>query len=70
MSAKDLMLKIAKSMNKSEKDFEKYIQALEDNFLDTVESLRDVTDEQWREDLKFPVGLINKIKKEFEQAQP
>jgi hypothetical protein len=36
---------------------------LEENFLDTADSLREVSDEQWRTDLKFPVGLVNKIKK-------
>lgn len=28
-----------------------------------MEALRDITDDQWRNDLKFPIGLINKIKK-------
>lgn len=62
------MGQIAFAMGKKPTDFEKYAQILEDNFLDTIESLRDVTDEQWRDDLGFPVGLINKIKKELASA--
>jgi hypothetical protein len=41
---------------------------LEDNFIDTIEALREVTDEQWRTDLKFPVGLVNKIKKHLQEG--
>lgn len=52
-------------MGKSPSDFSNYIAILEDNFLDTVDSLKDVTDEQWKTDLKFPIGLVNKIKKEL-----
>jgi hypothetical protein len=52
-------------MKKSPDEFEKYIVTLEENFLDDVESLKEITDEQWKNDLKFPVGLINKIKKSF-----
>ena len=68
-SAKALLLRIATQMNKSEADFQKFLQALDDNMIDTVEAMRDVTDDQWKNDLKFPVGLINKIKKELEQPQ-
>jgi len=65
MSSKDFMFKIAASMSKPASEFQKYVDALEENFLETVDSLREVNDEQWRNDLKFPVGLINKIKKEL-----
>ena len=50
-------------MKKSPAEFEKYIVVLEENFLEEVESLKEVTDDQWKNDLKFPIGLINKIKK-------
>jgi len=68
MSARDLLLRVAASMKKTEADFKKYIDVLEENFIDTVDAMRDVSDEQWRNDLAFPVGLINKIKKELEQT--
>lgn len=55
-------------MKKSPAEFEKYIVTLEENFLDEVESLKEVTDDQWKNDLKFPIGLINKIKKAFTES--
>ena len=61
--AQTFLLKIANDMNKTEADFAKYLEALDENMLDTIDSLREVDDEQWRNDLKFPVGLINKVKK-------
>ena len=44
---------------------------MEDNWLDTVESLRTVTEQQWAE-LKLPMGLVNAIKKKLSEgtAQP
>ena len=45
---------------------------MEDNWLDTVEALRTVSEGQWAE-LKLPMGLVNAIKKrllsEVPQAQ-
>ena len=67
MSSKDLIDSIAVEMKKKPEDFQKFVDILEENFLDTVESLQDVTDEQWK-DMGIPVGLINKIKKKI--AQP
>ena len=49
-------------MKKRPADFQKYVDALEENFLDTAESLVDVTDEQWKQ-MGIPVGLVNKIRK-------
>ena len=55
-------------MKKSPSEFEKYIVVLEENFLEEVESLKEVTDDQWKNDLKFPIGLINKIKKALTES--
>ena len=55
-------------MKKSPAEFEKYIVVLEENFLEEVESLKEVTDDQWKNDLKFPIGLINKIKKALTES--
>lgn len=65
MSSKDFLSKIAVQMGKAPTAFQQYVDVLEENFLDTVDSLRDVSEEQWKNDLKFPVGLLNKIKKEL-----
>ena len=62
-TSRDFMLQIAGQIGKSPDEIEKFIAVLEENFLDTADSLREVSDEQWRTDLKFPVGLVNKIKK-------
>ncbi len=64
-SSREFMLFIAGQIGKSPQEIEKFIATLEDNFIDSAEALRDITDEQWRNDLKFPVGLVNKIKKQL-----
>ena len=67
-SSREFMLLIAGQIGKSAQEIEKFITILEENFIDTAEALRDITDEQWRNDLKFPVGLVNKIKKQLTQG--
>ena len=44
-SARDLLLRVAAQMNKTEADFQKFFQALDDNMIDTVDAMRDVTDD-------------------------
>ena len=41
---------------------EKFITSLEDNMLDTVESMKELSDQDYK-DMGFPIGLVNKIKK-------
>ena len=55
-------------MKKTPADFQKYVDALEENFLDTAESLVDVTDEQWKQ-MGIPVGLVNKIRKRLASSE-
>ena len=43
-SSRDLILSIAVEMNKTPEQMERFITALEDNFLDTVESMKDLSD--------------------------
>ncbi len=64
-TSREFMLIIAGQIGKSPQEIEKFITILEENFIDTADALRDITDEQWRNDLKFPVGLVNKIKKQL-----
>ena len=47
---------------------DKYIVQLENNFLDTVDSLRELSDQDYK-DMGFPIGLINKIKKRLEPGE-
>ena len=44
-------------MNKTAEQMEKFITVLEQNFLDTEESLKDLTDQNYK-DMGFPIGLV------------
>ena len=44
-------------MNKTAEQMEKFISVLEENFLDTEESLKDLTDQNYK-DMGFPIGLV------------
>ena len=63
MSSKEFIHQVAKDMGKKPEDFQKYIDILDDNLLDSVEQLRELKEEDWRNDLKFPLGLIKAIMK-------
>jgi hypothetical protein len=45
MSTRELLATIANEMKKDPKTFDKFIDILEGEFLDTVDSLKDVTDD-------------------------
>ena len=64
-TSRDLILAIAVEMNKTPAQMERFITVLEDNFLDTTESLKDLSDDNYK-DMGFPIGLVNKIKKHLE----
>jgi len=61
MSSKDFLLQVAKDMGKKPEDFQKYLDILEENMIDTVESLGQLTEEELRKDLNFPLGLVKAI---------
>jgi hypothetical protein len=48
-------------MKKQSNDLDKYADILEGEFLEEAESLKEVSDDQWKS-MGFPVGLANKIK--------
>jgi hypothetical protein len=48
-------------MKKQSNDLDKYADILEGEFLEEAESLKEVSDDQWKS-MGFPVGLSNKIK--------
>lgn len=62
MQAKELLLLIAAEMNKKPSDFQKYIDELDNQMLESADDLKDVSDDQWKQ-MNFPLGLVNKIKK-------
>lgn len=45
MSSRDFLTAVAVAMGKQPAEFNKFVEVLEENFLDTVESLREVSDE-------------------------
>eukprot|EP00347_Sterkiella_histriomuscorum_P021028 403335539 len=58
---------LARSMGKDPSMMENFIQTLEDNWLETVDALKSVTNEQWIE-LKLPMGVVNQIKKRLQET--
>jgi hypothetical protein len=64
MSAKDFLLQVAKEMGKQPEDFQKYVNILEDNMIETVESLSLLTEAELS-NLKFPLGLVKNILKKL-----
>jgi hypothetical protein len=67
MSSRELLTKIAKEMKKNPSDFEKFADILASEFLDEAESLKDVTEEQWRQ-MRIPIGIVNKIRATFKEV--
>ena len=59
-TAKEAVQMIGQQMNK---DMSGIIKTLEDNFIESVDELMEMSDEQCAL-LKIPFGIINKIKKE------
>ena len=64
MSTKDLIDSIAVEMKKKPEDLQKFVDILEENFLDTADSLGDVTDEQFK-GMGIPVRIVNEIRKKL-----
>ena len=51
-------------MGKQPEDFQKYVDILEENMIDTVESLGQLTEAELS-NLKFPLGLVKNILKKI-----
>lgn len=71
MTSRELILQIATEMNRTPEQMEKFINSLEDNMLDTVESMKELSDQDYK-DMGFPIGLVKKIKTRLQsdEAQP
>lgn len=59
-----LLANIAANMGKPASALEKFVQVLEDNWYDSIESLQSIEDTFWTEN-KFPARLIQEIKAEL-----
>ena len=71
VTSRDLILQIATEMNRTPEQMEKFINSLEENMLDTVESMKELSDQDYK-DMGFPIGLVKKIKARLQgdEAQP
>ena len=65
MTSRDLILQVANEMKRTPEQMEKFINSLEDNMIDTAESLKELSDQDYK-DMGFPIGLVNKIKKRLQ----
>ncbi|SBT82210.1 conserved Plasmodium protein, unknown function [Plasmodium ovale] len=60
-----LILRVGKKINKSAKQLEPFIKTIvEDNWLDSMDSLRKLSDDEWNI-LKLPIRLLDEIKSEL-----
>ena len=62
VSARDFIMNLAPSLNKSEDQMETFVLKLESESVIKASQLCSVTDEQLREDMKFPLGLVKAIR--------
>ncbi|SOV17197.1 conserved Plasmodium protein, unknown function [Plasmodium gaboni] len=60
-----LLVKVGKNINKNEEQLRPFIKKIvEDNWLDSIESLKSLTDDEWFK-LQLPLRLVDEIKKEL-----
>ncbi|CAD52178.1 hypothetical protein C923_04364 [Plasmodium falciparum UGT5.1] len=60
-----LLVKVGKNINKTEEQLRPFIKKIvEDNWLDSIESLKNLNDNEWY-NLQLPLRLVDEIKKEL-----
>ena len=57
-TSRDFLIHVAEKINKKPQDVEKFIEALESNWIENVGALKQVDDDQWKT-LGIPMGLVN-----------
>jgi hypothetical protein len=62
MEIGEFLKKVAKEMKKTEKEIQPYIYKFKSNWLDTSNSLKNLSKKEW-EELEIPLGLKHKILK-------
>ncbi len=62
---KDFMPQVAEKMVKQQENLRSYVSILEENMIDTIKSLGQLTEAELREDLEFQLGLVKKILKKI-----
>eukprot|EP00826_Nyctotherus_ovalis_P041492 TRINITY_DN4182_c0_g5_i1.p2 TRINITY_DN4182_c0_g5~~TRINITY_DN4182_c0_g5_i1.p2 ORF type:complete len:122 (+),score=28.25 TRINITY_DN4182_c0_g5_i1:170-535(+) len=66
-TVRELMLSIAKKLNKSPEIVEPMVKKLEDDWFDTAESLKNISDEAW-DAYSFPLRFVLEIKRELSSS--
>ena len=61
----EFMNKVAKRLKKKPDAMKQFIDKLKDNWYDSIESLKEIDDETWTNELKFPTRLVKIIKEEL-----
>ncbi|CXJ10288.1 conserved Plasmodium protein, unknown function [Plasmodium berghei] len=64
-----LLLRVGKKINKNYEQIKPFIKIIvEDNWLDSIESLKKIDDNEWQK-LKLPLRLLNEIKRELAESR-
>ena len=64
MSARNFIIMVGDDMRRTATQMDKFIVALENDFIDTVAQVKDLSDDQFKQ-MGFPIGLINEIRKKL-----
>ena len=56
-------------MGKKPTDFQKFIDELDNQMIESIDDLKAVSDDQWK-DMKIPIALVNRIKKKLSDNLP
>lgn len=67
MSSRDFILLVGQEMKRTPDQMERFITALENDFIDSVAQIRDLSDDQFKQ-IGFPIGLVNTIRKKLSET--
>jgi len=61
----DLMIRVGQKLKKKPEAMQPFIDQLNENWYDSIESIREIDDDTWNNSLKFPSRLVKVIKDEI-----
>ena len=65
MTAREFVLEVGRDMNKTETQMEPFLKKLEDEFIETVDDLKQFSDNELKE-MGLPLMMIKKMKQKLE----
>ena len=68
MTVKQLFQEIAIDMKREYATIEKYVTALEEDFIDSVEDLKHLKDSQWKQ-YNIPTGLLGRVERKLAELE-